>query len=205
MQRAAYAYLQNSTTTKSPGEVVIMLYEGAVKFLTRAVDQMAEKDYAGKGNSISRALDIINELDSVLDREQGGEVAENLHNLYFWCSTQLALANSRMDQAIIEKVIAILNSLCSAFVEIQNNPEVRNVSSQIQAQRQQQGAETKHQARTLAQAAPVQPGQMLSGQMLSGQTLPGQMLGSSVPASGGSSFSANLRGRTLYGKMAGAV
>ncbi len=120
MQNAAQKYLQTQVTTTTSGDVLIMLYDGAIKFLKRAVVKMKEKDVAEKGILIAKALDIINELQCSLNKEKGGQLAENLNNLYFYCNAQLLMANLKLDTALVEKVIGILGELRSAFVEIQS-------------------------------------------------------------------------------------
>lgn len=141
MQHAAKAYLETQVTTTSQGQLLVMLYDGAIKFLVQAKERMAAKDYAGKGNLISKALDIINELDSTLNTEKGGELAGNLHQLYFYCSKRLFMANSRMEQAPIDEVIKILGGLRSAYAQIMDQPEALAAAAQAAAA-QRQGAAT---------------------------------------------------------------
>lgn len=118
MNNAARAYLQTQVTTTKPGDVVILLYEGAIKFLAQAKVQMAKKDVEAKGLLISRAIDIISELDASLNTQKGGELGENLHKLYFYCNTRLLQANLKIDPKYIDEVVAILSGLKSAFEEI---------------------------------------------------------------------------------------
>lgn len=125
MQRAAHAYLQTQVTTTSPGHVLILLYDGAIKFLNQAKDYLAANDMAGKGLSISKALDIINELDSTLNLDKGGDLAANLHNLYFFCSSRLVMANLKKDAKMIDDVIKILAGIRSAYAEIISRPEAQ--------------------------------------------------------------------------------
>lgn len=137
MQHAAKAYLETQVTTTSQGQLLVMLYDGAVKFLVQAKERMAAKDYAGKGNLISKALDIINELDSTLNTEKGGELAGNLHQLYFYCSKRLFMANSKMEQAPIDEVIKILGGLRSAYAQIMDQPEALAAAAQAAAAQRQ--------------------------------------------------------------------
>ncbi|MEW5774944.1 MAG: flagellar export chaperone FliS, partial [Thermodesulfobacteriota bacterium] len=118
MQKAAYAYLATQVTTTDQGDLLLLLYEGAVKFLKQAKVKMEERDYAQKGILISKALDVIAELDSSLNAEKGGELAQNLHNLYFYCNTRLLQANLRMNTAQVDEVIRILEALKEAFNQI---------------------------------------------------------------------------------------
>ncbi|MDR2488423.1 MAG: flagellar export chaperone FliS [Desulfovibrio sp.] len=125
MQRAANAYLQTQVTTTSPGNVLILLYDGAITFLNQAKANLTANDMAGKGISISKALDILNELDSALNMEKGGDLAANLHNLYFFCSSHLVMANIKKDAKRIDEVIKILNGLRNAYSEILSSPEAQ--------------------------------------------------------------------------------
>jgi flagellar protein FliS len=118
MQNAAKAYLKTQVNTVSPGKLLILLYEAAIKFLNQSKEKMAEKDYAAKGILISKAIDVISELDESLNAQKGGQIAENLHGLYFYCNTRLLQANMSMDPKIIDEVLNILESIKSAFLEI---------------------------------------------------------------------------------------
>ena len=97
---------------------MILLFEAAIKFLQQAKKKIEEKNYAEKGILISKALDIISELDGSLNTERGGEIATNLHNLYYYCQTRLLIANLKLDRGIIDEVIEILKKIGSAFAEI---------------------------------------------------------------------------------------
>lgn len=121
MQRAAKAYLQTQVTTTNQGQILLMLYDAAINFLKQAQERMAEKDYAKKGILISKALDILTELASSLNVQKGGELAENLGKLYFFCSTQLLQANLKMDQNKVAEVVKILTSLRSAWQQVVEN------------------------------------------------------------------------------------
>lgn len=124
MQKAATAYLQTSVSTTSQGEILLMLYDGAIKFLRQAQEQIRQKDYAKKGILISKALDILAELEGSLNTQKGGDIATNLHKLYFFCQTKLLQANIKMDVDMVEDVIKILDGLRSAYQEVvKTNPK----------------------------------------------------------------------------------
>ena len=89
MQSAVKNYLQTQVSTTTQGDLVIMLYDAALKFLHQAKERIAEKNYAQKGILISKALDILAELQGSLNVNKGGELAERLQKLYFFCSTRL--------------------------------------------------------------------------------------------------------------------
>jgi flagellar protein FliS len=86
------AYKENRVMTQTPGRLVVMLYEGAVKFLRQAIVELEAGKFIEKGKSISRAVDIIQELNVTLNMEAGGEIAQNLRRLY-------AFMTERLDQA----------------------------------------------------------------------------------------------------------
>ena len=133
MQKAAHAYLQTQVTTTSQGDLVVMLYDGAIKFLTRAKELLLANDMAGKGNYISKALDIVNELDCTLNLEKGGELAANLHNLYFFCNSRLLMANLKKSPEMIDDVMKVLSGLRSAYAEIASLPEAKAAAQEAGA------------------------------------------------------------------------
>ncbi len=118
MHKAAQAYFETQVNTTSQGKLLLMLYDGAIKFLAQAKAKIAEKDYAQKGILISKAIDVISELDSSLNPAKGGELAEKMHGLYFFCNTRLLKANMDMDPSLIDEVIKILSGLRSAYAQI---------------------------------------------------------------------------------------
>jgi flagellar protein FliS len=117
MQSAVKNYLQTQVSTTTQGDLVIMLYDAALKFLHQAKERIAEKNYAQKGILISKALDILSELQGSLNVNKGGDLAERLQKLYFFCSSRLLTANLKMDVTKIDEVMGILSGLREAFVE----------------------------------------------------------------------------------------
>ncbi len=105
------AYQENAVTTQSKGRLIVMLYEGAIKFLKLAIQELEGKNYEAKGKYINKAQDVINELNAVLDMEAGGEVAENLRKLYVYISVQLSKANAKKDTQLIQEIITLLEEL----------------------------------------------------------------------------------------------
>ena len=123
MLKATQAYLKTLVNTTTQGDLLIMLYDGAIKFLGQAKEKMAEKDYAQKGILITKAINVISELDESLNGQKGGELAQNLHKLYFYCNTRLLKANLEMNTALIDEVLRILGSLRGAFDQINGSME----------------------------------------------------------------------------------
>jgi flagellar protein FliS len=104
-------YQETAVATQSQGRLIVILYEGAIRFLTQAVDDIRQRDYAAKGHHIQRAADIIYELNTVLNMEQGGPIAQNLRSLYNFMLQQLNDANLHKDIRKIQEVIDLLKDL----------------------------------------------------------------------------------------------
>ena len=104
-------YQDVAITTQSRGRLVVMLYDGAIKFLKLAINELNAGKMDTKGLYINKALDIINELNTVLDMEAGGEVAANLRKLYVFMIRHLHTANIKKDPQMIEEVIKLLEEL----------------------------------------------------------------------------------------------
>ncbi len=117
---ATHAYLQTQIATTTQADVLLMLYDGALKFLHQARERIIAKDVAAKGILLTKALNIINELQCSLNKEKGGELAVNLSKLYFYCTTRLLSANLRLDVGMIDEVVRILEGLRSAFAQIKS-------------------------------------------------------------------------------------
>lgn len=111
MNGAIGAYQRNAVVTQTRGRLVVLLYEGAIKFLEQAEEELAAGNFAAKGECINRALAIINELDACIDLEKGGEVAANLRRLYHFMIHHLGEANIHRDPQRIQDVIECLKDL----------------------------------------------------------------------------------------------
>ena len=109
------AYKENAVTTQSRGRLVVLLYDGAVKFLNQAIAELEAGHFMEKGQFIAKAVAIINELNLTLDIEVGGEMAANLRRLYLFMVAHLNKANFNRDPKMIQEVIALLNDLNSAW------------------------------------------------------------------------------------------
>ncbi|WP_338670077.1 flagellar export chaperone FliS [Pseudodesulfovibrio methanolicus] len=118
MANPAKAYLATQIETTTQGELLLMLYEAAIKFLKRAKREIDNRDYAKKGIYISKAMAIIHELSESLNKEKGGEITPKLGQLYMFCTTQLVKANIRLDNRMVDDVIKILDGLRSAYAQI---------------------------------------------------------------------------------------
>jgi len=105
------AYQDTAVTTQSPGRLIVMLYEGAIKFMRLAIRELEANNFAEKGHYIAKAQDILNELNVILDMEAGGEIAANLRKLYVYMNRRLSEANTKSDSGIIREVITLMEEL----------------------------------------------------------------------------------------------
>lgn len=112
------AYQENVITTQSQGRIIVMLYEGAIKFLKQAILEMQADNHEAKSKYLLKAEDIINELSTVLDMEAGGEIATNLRALYMFMIRHLHEANVKKDPGKIEEVIKLLEELNQSWKAI---------------------------------------------------------------------------------------
>lgn len=113
------SYRQVATRTASPGQLILMLYDGAIRFLERAKAGFQLEDpvecNTTINNNILRAQDIIRELDFSLNAERGGELAQELHRLYDYFDRVLLEANLRKDVGGVAEVIQRITALRDAW------------------------------------------------------------------------------------------
>jgi len=111
-------YRRNEISTSSQGRLILMMYEGAIKFATMAIQSIENGDIVGQGKFINKTHDIINELSLALDMKKGGEVSARLESLYQFMLSQLTLANIKSDPKALETVIKTLTPLTEAWEQI---------------------------------------------------------------------------------------
>ena len=113
------SYRQVATQTAPPGQLVLMLYEGAIRFLERAADGFSKDDPAefhmAVNNNVLRAQDILRELDACLDMAQGGELAAHLRRLYDYMDRRLTESNLKKEPNGIQEIIGRLTTLRDAW------------------------------------------------------------------------------------------
>ena len=123
---AAYAapqsYQQNAVMTAPPGRLVVMLYDGAGRFLRRASLAMQNSDVARTNEALQRGEAILDELLVTLDHEKGGEIAASLRDLYLFCRRYLNEARVEKNHEKIDAVVGLLAELRDAFSQIDPDP-----------------------------------------------------------------------------------
>jgi flagellar protein FliS len=112
------AYQEAAIGTQGKGRLIVLLYDGAIKFMKLAVKELEAGNYEAKGQYIGRAQDIINELNAVLDMKEGDEIAANLRKLYCFMNGRLSEANAKCDPQLIREVITLMEELSQGWKAI---------------------------------------------------------------------------------------
>jgi flagellar secretion chaperone FliS len=109
--RGAHAYQQTQVQSRTPLELVVMLYDGALGFMTAARDAIGRRDIPARRTALSKAMAIIAELQSTLNMDQGGDIARSLDELYRWANVRLLEAAAHNDPAAIDEVAHVIGTL----------------------------------------------------------------------------------------------
>jgi flagellar protein FliS len=109
------AYRQTQIHTASKEQLVLMLYDGVIRFSEQGRQAIENKDYEKKQFALVRSQDIIFELVNGLDHERGGEIASNLARLYAYAIKRLVDANMKNDTTGIDETQDIFRNLREAW------------------------------------------------------------------------------------------
>ena len=113
------SYRQIATQTAPPGQLVLMLYDGAIRFLERALTGFACTDpgerNATVNNNLQRAADIVRELNCCLNTDAGGQFAQTLRDLYDYMERRLLESNFKKNRAGVDEVVIHLKELRNAW------------------------------------------------------------------------------------------
>ncbi len=117
MTPAGYAGYRNviANTVENKEEILLLLYEGALAAVKIAQRGIEEKNPKLRGENISKVMAILTELDCALDREKGGDLAENLSVLYRYLMERLTVANIRNDPEELVAAGRLLGQLYEGF------------------------------------------------------------------------------------------
>ena len=112
---AYQTYRQTQTQTAAPGELVVMLYRGAARFVASGIEGIEARDVQAAHGNLVKAQAIIAELLETLDIARGGEVGRNLAQLYEYMNHRLVEANLRKEVAPAREVETLLRELLPAW------------------------------------------------------------------------------------------
>jgi flagellar protein FliS len=116
--RGLATYRTTEIQSRTPLELVTMLYDGALRFLSAAREAIARNDIPARRDALNRALAVIAELQSTLNMEAGGEVAAELDRLYEYANLRLLDAAMRNDAAAVDEVRRIFEILREGWATI---------------------------------------------------------------------------------------
>lgn len=129
MQTAYKTYLKNEIEGATKGKLVLLLYDGAIKFVNHAIKSAEDGEIVATHENIIKAENILYELLSTLNMD-AGEVAENLFKLYDFVIWQLVEANKTKDPEKLKPVLGILKTLREAWKEVVTKEEIQSKTTQ---------------------------------------------------------------------------
>lgn len=118
-------YRRIATQTAPPGQLVLMLYDGALRFLDRALTGFDRTDPGERNmtinNNLERAVDIVRELNCCLNTDAGGKLAQTLRDLYDYMERRLLESNFKKRRAGVDEVVIHLRELRNAWATMLAN------------------------------------------------------------------------------------
>jgi flagellar protein FliS len=115
------AYRQQAILTAPPGRLVVMLYDGCLRFLFQSAHALREGDRQTSLARMRRAEAIIDELTVTLDHDRGGVIASRLHGIYAFARRHLMEAWRDADADKIDEVSAMMTELRDAWAEVEGS------------------------------------------------------------------------------------
>ncbi len=132
------AYKKQAVTTMTPMEIVVKLYSETERELNRAMMFIDNKDYENTNKALSKALDLVNALRSVLDVKL--PIGQNLDALYAFFEKQIISANMKKDKSIIESLLPMLAELKDAFTQVSNMSKEEIAAQELHSKNAQQNS-----------------------------------------------------------------
>jgi flagellar protein FliS len=133
--RFVQEYQKNAVNGASPLQLVVMLYDGAIRFMEAGKHGIEIKDLETQNKNLQKAQRIVMELMSCLDMEKGAEIAKNLLALYSYVLNELVEANIGDRTEPIDRCIKILSDLRESWVEVErmSRTQVEPVEARLAA------------------------------------------------------------------------
>jgi len=136
-KNAHSTYQTVQVTTTDRGRLLLMMYEGAIKFLKQSKAGLEANDLAKFCRFLSKAQAIIAELMNTLDFEKGGTIARDLDRLYDFMLFYLTEANIHRDARRIQKTIGLLDTIYRAYKTIIERKEQSDGAAEDAAEAEQ--------------------------------------------------------------------
>lgn len=114
-------YMNNAVMSSNPGQLTLMLYSGAVKFIKQSVHAMDNKSISEAHHYLTKAQNIITHLRETLNMDY--ELSHDLDRIYEFINLQLVQANLKKDKSILEEVLPLVEDLRDTWSQVlkQNN------------------------------------------------------------------------------------
>ncbi len=125
-------YKQTAINTARPEELVLMLYEGGIKFINKAIIAINDKNIQDANECIKRAQDIVEQLIIGLDFKHGGQIAADLEALYDYMKRKLIEANIKKDVTILEEVLGMFREFRETWMEAMKLARSKQPAQQAQ-------------------------------------------------------------------------
>jgi len=115
LQAQRNVYLERTVQTATPAQLLLMLYDGAIRFSRKAIDAIEKKQLQEAHDSLVRVQDIVNEFAITLDRSS--PMAEQLLNLYEYFNRRLMEANIKKEVEPVQEVLGYLTELRESWFQ----------------------------------------------------------------------------------------
>jgi flagellar secretion chaperone FliS len=129
LARFAKSYQTAAINTATPGQLILMLFDGALRFMATAQAGFQIEDFMKRNetihNNIVRAQDILRELQASLDMKIAGDFSPRMYALYDFMITQLHQGNLKKDSAPIAVVADLLGQIRNAWAEMLDKSAVQ--------------------------------------------------------------------------------
>lgn len=111
MKTGYQKYKTTSVQSASREKLLLLMYEGAIRFIKKAIIAVDQNNIADRGYNIGRAYDIVLELNNTLDHKVGGEISKNLEQLYMFITEKLTEANIKARKEPLDDALRIVETL----------------------------------------------------------------------------------------------
>jgi flagellar secretion chaperone FliS len=133
MYKRSNRYKEIAVQTSSPTRLVVMLYEGAIRFLQQSIAAIVSNDLDLKRQAVDRAVAVIQHLQNTLDLDRGGEVAAELYRLYTYIHSRILEGSTKLQIVALEEAIKLLTVLLSGWEEAARKEEQHAVPTTLLA------------------------------------------------------------------------
>jgi len=120
-------YQRTNVNTADQRQLIVMLYDGLLRFLNKARQRIQANDIEGAHNYLVRSREIVAELIATLRPEKGGDIGQNLKRLYAYAFDRIVQANLFKDEAMVEEVIRIMSILREGWISMKSVQAPENV------------------------------------------------------------------------------